>query len=198
MENHRQRILELVKKNIVSKLKGRNLQKKKLLNRELARNSSLFLNSNTDKDVAKEERDFILSILNELEWTTNVAKEHLERLNNVLLGNTDMTKNSQSGEKYCISTEKMSHFLKGYEQRALRSKREIQKIIAHDYSNGKFTILHERLWNTTNKRISGSRWSKEEIDFVVEKHNMGYSFSAIATILKRPERTVSIKYHENK
>lgn len=195
MEN-RERILNLVKNNIINKLKGRGSSledKKQLLERELSRNSSLFLGNMNNKEIALGERDFILSILKELNWSVVVAKERLEYLDGVLNGNQDK---SNKREAVKISYEKMLQFENLYDKEKVAVGKEIQEILDQDYEKKKFTALHERLWE--GESIIGSRWNDDEINFVVEKRNMGYSFKAIATILKRPERVTMMKYHENK
>lgn len=196
MKNNRERILNLVKDNIVNKLKGRGSSfedKKKLLERELSRNTSLFLGSDSNEKLTIEERDFILSILTELGWSTEVAKERLERLNGVLNEKQDKTIKRQAVK---ISFEKMEQFTDLYDKEKVAVGKEIQEILDQDYEEKKFTLLHERLWE--GESITGSRWNDDEINFVVEKRNMGYSFKTIATILKRPERVVMMKYHQNK
>lgn len=196
MENNRKRILNLVKNNIVNKLKGRGgslEDKEQLLERELLRNSSLFMNKDKNKEIIEEEIDFIVSILKELDWSVLVAEERLERL--VELRDSEET-NTTNKERYKISEAKMKKFLSQHEKSLLDISNEVKSILKQDYENRAYLDLHERLFEMESAK--GSKWSKEEIDYVIDKRDKGHSFRAIATILKRPERVVYLKYHENK
>lgn len=196
MNNNRERILNLVKNNIVNKLRGRGSSfedKKQLLERELLRNSSLFLDDLSNREIAIEERDFILAILKELNWSVTISNERLERLEEVING----TIIKKEKPKYKISEEKLLAFqLEKFNRASDKINEEIQSIKARDAEEGAFYILYSRLKDIESAK--GCRWGKEEIEFVIEKRNMGYSFKAIATILKRPERVVMMKYHQNK
>ncbi len=187
MENHRKRIIELVKKNIVSKIShNSNLSdenKRVVLLKEIDRNKSLFLNSDKDEAEAKEKKDFVLDILKQLGWSLELADEVL-------------TEETPIGEKLVVSKEKMEAFTDLYESESTRLKKEVDDIVYSDSVTGRYGVLYSRLREI--KSAKGASWDKEEIDFVIDKRDKGYSFRAIAKVLKRPERVVRLKYHDNK
>ena len=189
MNNQRERILNLVKKNIVTKITyGKKLvddyDKKLSLLKELERNKSLFLKSDKNEAEAKEKKEFVMDIVRQLGWSMEIANDVLKSQQYPIVRTRK------------ISKTKMKEFSASYENQESKINKEANKILMDDSITGKYSVLHSRLREIHTAK--GASWGKEEIKFVVEKREQGYSFQAIAQILKRPVRVVRMKYHENK
>lgn len=182
MTANRKRIIDLLKNNIVAKIAHNKTDEQQVtaLKKELERNATMFAKATYEEKLA-----FVNEILEKLDWSQELAELVVEK-----------EEATESNEKIKISAEKMKLYTELYETEAERLEKEISEIIYNDSLTGRYDILYGRLKEI--KSAKGGYWGKEEINFVIDKREQGYTFKAIATILKRPERVVRLKYHEHK